>query len=59
MVWRMSEGSYYEDEDMMTYTIMTGGRAIAKFLTASDRDLCIEAMREAYDDCVFEPVDEK
>lgn len=42
----------------MRYKILCKGKVIAAFLTASDRDLCMDALRQAYDDCTFEPRDE-
>lgn len=42
----------------MKYKITSKGRVIAAFLTASDRNLCLEALREAYDDVEFEAIDD-
>jgi hypothetical protein len=37
----------------MKYQIHCDGKVIAAFLNESDRDLCFDALCEAYDDCVF------
>lgn len=41
----------------MRYKIMSNGKVIAAFLTASDRDLCLAVLRETYDDVEFEAKD--
>lgn len=38
----------------MKYVIICNGRTIAKFLNASDRDLCLGILEEVYDDAEFE-----
>ena len=35
----------------MIYEIYCNGKLIAKFKNEHDRDICIEALREAHDDC--------
>lgn len=42
----------------MNYKIVSRGQVIAAFLMASDRDLCLEALREAYDDVEFEALND-
>lgn len=38
----------------MDYYINCNGQTIAKFINLSDRDLCLDALAEAYDDVMFE-----
>jgi hypothetical protein len=43
----------------MKYKIVDeDGKVIACFLSSSDRDLCLDTLREEYDDCVFEGRDD-
>ncbi|GAG37218.1 unnamed protein product [marine sediment metagenome] len=44
--------------DSMRYEIKCDGKVIARFLYESDRDLCLVAMREAFDDVVIEAADQ-
>ena len=41
----------------MEYGIKCNDKVIAMFVNASDRDLCLGRLREAYDDCEFEAVE--
>ena len=41
----------------MKYKIVRDGKVIAAFLYVGDRDCCIEALRDFYNDCVFEAKD--
>ncbi len=38
--------------------IISNGKTIAAFATASDRNLCLDVFRETYPDCMFEPRDD-
>ncbi len=38
----------------MKFKIICEGRYIALFLNESDRDLCLDILRQTYEDCVFE-----
>ncbi len=40
----------------MQYKICSDGRVIASFVNASDRDLCLSALRDEYPDCDFEAI---
>jgi hypothetical protein len=42
----------------MKYHIHCKGRRIASFLRAGDRDVCLTALYEAFDDCEFVAVDD-
>lgn len=35
------------------YTISYNGKILAMFRTEHDRDICLDALREAHPDCVF------
>jgi hypothetical protein len=37
----------------MIYEIWCDGKLVAKFKNQSDRDFCLSALKEAYDDCVW------
>lgn len=44
----------------MNYHIkVESGETIASFVNESDRDYCIDTLREIYDDCVFDAIDEE
>ena len=45
--------------ELMRYVIKSNGIEIAKFRHECDRDLCLEALKEAYDDANFEAVEAK
>lgn len=47
-----------EEEGNMRFKIVSCGKIIAAFLNGCDRDLCVEALREAYEDCIFETRDD-
>lgn len=43
----------------MEYHIkVESGETIASFVNKGDRDTCIEVLRDLYDDCVFDAIDE-
>jgi hypothetical protein len=42
----------------MSYKIVCNGKVIAAFVNESDRNVCIEVLREMYDDCTFEVRDD-
>ena len=42
----------------MKYMIKCNGKIIAQFVDAGDRDVCIDVLKEMYDDCVFEAIDD-
>lgn len=41
------------------YGIEVVGLVIAWFLHEHDRDICLDALREAHDDCSFSPVESR
>jgi len=45
------------EEDMRYKIVDHKGKEVAAFLNKSDRDLCLDHLRETYPDCEFEPKD--
>lgn len=43
----------------MKYRIICRGKVIAEFVTKPDRDVCIAALREYWDDAKFVPKDDE
>jgi hypothetical protein len=43
----------------MKFKIISNGKVIAEFVNQTDRDLCIEVLREEYPDCEFKTEEEK
>ena len=42
--------------DELIYGIVTGGKVVAVFTDAHDRDECMDCLAETYDDVLFEGV---
>ena len=52
-----ARGGEFKEVDMK-FKITSKGKVIAIFLFESDRDICLDALREAYEDVIFEAKDE-
>ena len=45
---------YPRTKERLKFKIVSRGKEIAAFLNESDRNICLDALSEAYGDCNFE-----